>query len=253
VGWYDRAEIYDILCGWDPGTERDFVLWASERFGVGRARRILEPFCGSGRLLRVMPGFALGFDRNPHMVRYARGRGSRVFRADAAAFAVREGSFDLAYCLIDSFRYLLTEEAARAHLRGVARALVPGGVYVLGFDVTGDIPGDVSNDAWACERDGVRVAGDVRCLGDRAHRVETMRVRLDIRRDGRHEHVEDFQPMRVYSRADVRSLLDAVGSFEIAGVFGRHYDLRRPLALEDLGSAILVLRARPRGPPSSRP
>ena len=174
MDWYDRAEAYDILCGWDPRQERDFVVGAAARYGLGVPRRILEPFCGSGRLLRAMPGFAAGFDRNPHMVRYARGRGSRVFRADAAAFAVREGGFDLAYCLIDSFRYLLTEEAARAHLRGVARALVPGGVYVLGFDVSGDLERDVSCDAWGFERDGTRVDGEVQCLGDRAGRVETL-------------------------------------------------------------------------------
>jgi SAM-dependent methyltransferase len=245
VEWYDRAEIYDILCSWDPGQERDFVLGASERFGVGPARRILEPFCGSGRMLRAMPGFAVGLDRNPHMVRYARSRGSRVFRADAARFAVREAGFDLAFCLIDSFRHLPSEEAARGHLACVARALRPGGVYVLGFDVTGDLDGDVSNDAWAAERHGVRVEGDVRCLGDRAGRVETMRVRIDVRRGGRRERIEDFQPMRVYARVDVEALLDAVGAFEIAGAFDRHYDLRRPVDWDGLpGSVVLVLRRR---------
>ncbi len=245
MDWYDRAEAYDILCGWDPGPERCFVTGAGERYGLGPPRRILEPFCGSGRLLRVMPGLALGFDRNPHMVRYARGRGSRVFRADAARFAVREGGFDLAYCLIDSFRYLLTEEAARAHLKGVARALAPGGVYVVGLEVTGDLLRDVSSDAWGHARDGTRVDGEVSCLGDRAARVETIRVRLDIRTGHWRERVEEFQPMRVYARADIESLLAAEGSFEIAGVFTGGYDLARPVPLSSVaGSAVLVLRAR---------
>jgi len=242
VVWYDRAEIYDILCSWDPATERDFVLGAAAKYGLGAPRRILEPFCGSGRLLRVMPGRAVGLDTNPAMLRYARSRGCHVFRADAARFAVREGSFDLAFCLIDSFRHLRSEEEASGHLRGVARALVPGGIYVLGFDVTGDIAGDVSNDTWSSERDGVQVSGDVRCLGDRAGRIETMHVRIEVRRGERLDEIEDFQPMRVYSRADFRSLLDSEGSFEIAAIFDRHYDLRRPVALEDVGSAVFVLR-----------
>lgn len=248
MDWYDRAEAYDILCGWDPGPERDFVLGASERYGLGPPQRILEPFCGSGRLLRVMPGTAIGFDWNPHMVRYARARGSRVFRADASAFAVREGSFDLAFCLIDSFRYLLTEEAAIAHLRGVARALRPGGVYVLGFEVTGDLDRDASIDVWGFERDGTRVDGDVRCLDDRAQRVETLRVRLHIRKGRRRERVETFRPMRVYARADVLALLAAEGSFELAAVSARGYDLDRPVPLASVaGSAALVLRAVRRG------
>lgn len=241
MGWYDRAEAYDILCGWNPAPERDFVLGAAERFGLGRPRRILEPFCGSGRLLRAMPGLAVGFDRNPHMVAYARSRGSRVFRADAAAFAVRPASFDAAFCLIDSFRYLLTEEAARAHLRAVARALRPGGVYVIGLEVTGDLDPDASSDAWGHARRGTRVEGEVRCLGDRAKGVETIRVRLRIRREGQTERVEDFEPMRVYAREDLRALV--AGIFEIAGAFPC-YDLGRPVPFERIAcSTALVLRA----------
>jgi SAM-dependent methyltransferase len=247
MGWYDRAEAYDILCGWDPGPERDFVLGAAARYGLGPPRRILEPFCGSGRMLRAMPGFAVGFDRNPNMVAYARRRGSRVFRADAAAFAVRPRSFDLAFCLIDSFRYLLTEEAARAHVRAVARALAPGGVYVLGLEVTGDLDADATADAWGHARRGTRVDGEVRCLGDRAGRVETIRVRLDIRRGSQVERVEDFEPMRVYSRADLRALF--AGSFEIAGAF-RCYDLLRPVPFGTIErGAALVLRTAPEAPP----
>jgi SAM-dependent methyltransferase len=248
VDWYDLAEAYDILCGWDPRPERDFVLGASERYGVGPARRILEPFCGSGRLLRVMPGVAVGFDRNPHMVRYARGRGSRVFRADAARFAVRAGSFDLAFCLIDSFRYLLTEEAASAHLRGVARALRPGGVYALGIELTGDLDPDTSRDAWSGSRAGTRVEGEISCLGDRAERVETLRVRLAIRRGRDRERVEDFRPMRVYARADIASLLAAEGSFELAAAFAGSYDLDRLVPFDAAaGSVVLVLRVPRRG------
>lgn len=248
MGWYDRAEAYDILCGWDPRPERDFVLGACERHGNGPARRILEPFCGSGRLLRVMPGFAVGFDRNPYMVSYARGRGARAFRADAARFAVREASFDAAYCLIDSFRYLLTEEEAAAHLRAVARALRPGGVYVLGLELTGDLDPDRSRDVWSGARAGTRVDGEVKCLGDRARRVETIRVRLAIRRGRLRERVEDFQPMRVYGRADVAALLAAEGSFGLAAAFDGRYDLERPIPLEKAaGSVVLVLRALRRG------
>jgi SAM-dependent methyltransferase len=245
MGWYDRAEAYDILCGWDPGPERDFVLAAAARYGLGPPRRILEPFCGSGRMLRAMPGFAVGFDSNPHMVAYARRRGSRVFRADAAAFAVRPHSFDAAFCLIDSFRYLLTEEAARAHLRAVARALAPGGVYVVGLEVTGDLDAQGTVDAWTHARGDTSVRGEVRCLGDRAERVETLQVRLDIRDGARRESVEDFEPMRVYAREDLRAVV--AGTFEIAGAF-RRYDIARPAPFDSVaGSAALVLRTDRRG------
>jgi hypothetical protein len=243
VNWYDRAELYDLLFSWDPGVEVEFLLGASASWGIASPRRVLEPFCGSGRLLRPLPG-SVGFDINPHMVRWA-AKESRVFRADAARFAVRSESFDLAHCLIDSFRHLLTEEAARSHLRSVARALCPGAVYVLGLEVTGGLPHDVSVDEWTAERDGIRVEGYTTCLGDADSdtRIETGHFRMDVYRGGRHERIESFLPMRVYSRRQFEDLVDSTGSFEIAAAFDRSYDLARPVELDEIaGSAVFVLK-----------
>jgi len=247
VEWYDRADVYDVAFGWDPGRERDFVLGASERYGISRPRRILEPFCGTGRLLRAMPASAVGFDRNARMVRYAARRGAVVFRAEAARFALRPASCQLAYCLIDSFRYLLTEDAARSHLRAVARALAPGALYVLGFDVTGDLPADVSAETWTQERGGVVVETTVRGLGDPdpETRLETVHVSIRVARGATVERIEDFQAMRVYARADVARLLATEGSFDIAACFARDYDLASPCTLDAIaGSTVLVLRRR---------
>lgn len=243
MNWYDRAELYDILFGWDPRAEVEFILGASASWGIASPGSVLEPFCGSGRLLRPMSG-AVGFDLNPFMVRYA-ARTSRVFRADAARFAVRPASFDLAHCLIDSFRHLVTEEEARGHLRAVARALVPGAVYVLGLEVSGDLEGDASVEEWTVERDGLRIEGYVTSLGDADPdtRVETGHFRMDVYRGGRYERVESFQPLRVYSRRQFEDLIDLEGSFEIAAVFDRSYDLENPIELDEIsGSAVVVLR-----------
>ena len=244
MSWYDRAEIYDILFGWDPRAEVEFLLGASASWGIPSPRKVLEPFCGSGRLLRPFPG-AVGFDLNPFMVRYA-ARASRVFRADAARFAVRQESFDLAHCLIDSFRHLVTEEQACRHLRAVARALEPGAVYVLGLDVTGDLrEGDASVEEWTAERDGIRVEGYATALGDADPdtRVETGHFRMDVYRAGRYERIETFQPLRVYSRRQLEDLIDSEASFEIVAVYDRSYDLGSPVELDEVaGSAVLVLR-----------
>ncbi|MHC4955300.1 MAG: class I SAM-dependent methyltransferase [Planctomycetota bacterium] len=237
--WYERAEDYDIWFSWDPSKERDFVLGASERHGIAEPRRILEPMCGPGRLLRAMPGWAVGLDLFPAMVRIA-ARTNPVVRADAARFAFRPGAFDLAYNLIDSFRHLRSDEAASAHLRCVADALRPGAVYVLGIEINGDIPGDVARDEWETERDGVRVSGFVEGLGDAdpVSRQETMRVVYE--RDGIRR--EFFHTMRTYTRRQIEDLVDEEGSFEIAAVTDRHLDLDHPLELSEIaGSAVLVL------------
>lgn len=247
VDWYDEALSYDVLFGWDATRERDFLLAASARYGVGRApARALEPFCGTGRLLRAVPN-AVGFDLSRAMVRFAASTGCRVFRADASRFAVKPGAFDLAYCLIDSFRHLLTEEAARGHLRGVARALRPGAIYVLGFDVTGGLAHEDSIEEWDSERGGLHVSGLIECLGDadRVRRVETMRVRLTVKEKGRTRRVESRQPLRTYTHAQAHALLEDTteGALELVEVFDRRYDLERPMQLEAIdGSAVFILR-----------
>ncbi|MHC4223008.1 MAG: class I SAM-dependent methyltransferase [Planctomycetota bacterium] len=245
MDWYDRAEVYDVLFDWGRENERDFVLEASARWGIPDPQRILEPFCGPGVLLRLMPGTAIGFDLNPHMVRYAK-RTCSVFRADAACFAVREGRFDLAFCLIDSFRHLLTEDAAANHLRCMAQALRPGAIYALGFELTGDLPGDVAVDQWTRRRGDFEIQGRFRGLGDDdpVSRLETAHASLAATRGSQTEHIEDFYPMRLYSRRDFLDLLESEGSFEIAASFGdRRYDVDSPTAYEQIaGSTVLILR-----------
>jgi hypothetical protein len=74
-----------------------------------------------------------------------------------------------------------------------------------------------------------------------------MYVKLSIRHGKRRERIESFQPLRLYARADVETLLASVGLFDLAAVFDRRYLLDQPRALaRTTGSAILVLRARPR-------
>jgi SAM-dependent methyltransferase len=244
VDWYEHALYYDVLFGWDPAIERDFVLACSERYGLGAPRRVLEPMCGTGRLLGAFAG-AIGFDLSPGMVAYARRRGHTVFRGDASAFAVAEGAFELVYCLIDSFRHLQTQAQAVAHLRAAARALRSGGVYVLGFDVTGGLPAEDSVEEWDGKRSGITVKGRVETLGDfdASRRLETMQVTLEVRDQGRRHRLESRQPLRTYTPDQVRALLDEAGQLELVACFDRQYDVERPRELEAMSnSVVLVLR-----------
>jgi hypothetical protein len=44
-----------------------------------------------------------------------------------------QGTYDLAVCLMDTFRFLLTNEEILRHFREVAAHLAPGGLYVTDF------------------------------------------------------------------------------------------------------------------------
>ena len=253
--WYDQALYYDVLFSWDPTPEREFVLGASARWGAdtprrsetaASPRRVLEPFCGTGRLLRHMPGLAVGFDLNPHMVRFA-GRTCRVFQGDAARFALQPGGFDLAYCLIDSFRHLPDRAAAWSHFRCLGAALRPGAVYVLGLDLSAGQDAEESREEWSGQRGDVEVKGRVELLGDAdpGRGTETMEVELRVRHGRERRTLVSRQPLLLWSAADLRACLADEGSFELVASFARTYQLDEPRPLEAIpGSAVLVLRRR---------
>ena len=80
-----------------------------------------------------------GIDVQPEMIAYVKEQ-ARVSQVTAHAMVddLRDlttirGPYDLAFCFMDTFRFLLTNEEILAHLRAVAERLVPGGLYIVDF------------------------------------------------------------------------------------------------------------------------
>ena len=79
-----------------------------------------------------------GFDLSQPALSYLRRQLARrrlhaeTFEAEMSDFRLGR-SADSAYCLINTFRHLLTEQTARGHLECIAGSLRPGGIYVLGL------------------------------------------------------------------------------------------------------------------------
>jgi SAM-dependent methyltransferase len=116
----DDAELYDIAFDWDISAEVD---WLVERFG--RPASVLEPGCGSGRMLAALADRGIdvaGIDLSEPMLERARrrlgGRGS-VVRADMTHFDLGR-RFDGAVCPINTLLHLTPEQLAQ-HLQCVAR------------------------------------------------------------------------------------------------------------------------------------
>ena len=136
LDWYDVPRYYDLVFDEDTEREADFLEAMVDRFGRSSGRRALEPACGSGRLVEALAERdwkVQGFDLSRPMLDHARARldgaglSARLFEARMEDFAAR-GRIDLAHCLVSTFKYLLTEAHARAHLECVARSLAPGGL-----------------------------------------------------------------------------------------------------------------------------
>ena len=138
---YHHPRYYDIGYRWNTTAECDFIEACRAAFGPQLGRRALDVGCGAGRHLTVLAtrGYRVtGVDASPEMVAYVQARARRAgldlaAQVDDLRRLTVPGPFDLAYCFMDTFRFLLTNDEILAHLRAVAARLVPGGLYLVDF------------------------------------------------------------------------------------------------------------------------
>ncbi len=254
IDWYDTPSYYDIVFDADTSREADFLEAAFERFSAARGRRVLEPACGSGRLAAEMArrGWSVtGFDLNESMLAYAARRLERaglsaaIFRADMSSFAVR-GTFDLAHCLVSTFKYLLDEASARAHLERVAHALSPGGIYVLGFHLSEYANRGRVRERWVERRGGTTVVCNTQVEpADRRSRTEAVRARLIVRTRGRELRSETRWRFRTYDEREVARLLRSVPELEHVATYDFGYRIDAPRDWpDDQLDCVFVLKKR---------
>lgn len=252
--WYDYPQYFDWAFEDETPAEAKFIAAACEKFAVGKVRRLLEPACGGGRLVVEMArrGYeVLGFDNNRRMVDYvakriARGKlSAEVFEADMVDFRLPK-PVDAAFNTFNTFRHLTTDEAALGHLRCVARALRPGGLFILGMHL---LPPDASLDCverWRAERGTTRIHYTLRVVASsRRTRLERCRISLLVRKPGREFRLRDEFDLRLYNATQFRELLAQVPELEHCATYDFDYDLDRPTQFDNrLSDAVFVLRKR---------
>lgn len=252
VDWYAVPQYYDIIFDADTKLEGDFLEAVHRRHGTGPGRRVLEPACGSGRLLAALArrGHRVtGFDASPAMLSYA---ARRMRRRGLAAHLSHQrmesfhygGRFDLAFNLVSTFKYLLTEADAEAHLRCVAASLRRGGLYVLGFHLTDYDHQRCQRERWTGRRGGVQVTCNIQSWPpDRRRRRERVRSRLVIERDGGVLRWQSAWWFRTYGAAQFRRLLARVPDLSHLATYDFSYDLNAARRLDDKQcDAVVVLR-----------
>jgi SAM-dependent methyltransferase len=257
LDWYEAPRWYDAIFDVGTATEADFLEGAFARHGTARvrgARRVLEPACGSGRLVVELArrGWQVtGFDASRAMLDFAaerltaEGLSARLLEARLESFRLPP-RFHLAHCLVSTFKYLLSEEHAVAHLNGVAGALVQGGIYVLGFHLSDYRHGGIERERWTAQSHGA----DVTCTiqgwpPDRRRRREKVRSRLRVVRGGEEQRFETSWDFRTYDAAQVRRLLAAVPELEHVATYDFTHDLRSARELDDEQlDTVLILRRR---------
>lgn len=249
--WYDTPHWYDIVFDAGTRTEADFLEAVQRKHGVA-GRRVLEPACGSGRLVLELArrGRAVtGFDLSRPMLDFARARLARARRkatlleADMTSFRL-PGRFELAHCLVSTFKYLLDERSAAAHLACVARALVPGGIYVLGFHLADYGSRSFSRERWVERRGRTSVVCNTQVWpADRRSRLERVRTRLVVREGARERRSETEWLFRTYDAREVRTLLERVPELEHVATYDFGHDAERPIRFDgERLDVVLVLR-----------
>src|SRR5262245_7675546 len=133
---YDFPHYYDLVFGSDWKAELDFLQGCFSQHARRPVRRLFEPACGTGRLLfRLgLAGYQVaGLDLNRRAVAYCNARlqryglppSARV--GDMTTFRLPK-KIDACFNMINSFRHLRSDAAAKSHLRSVSKCLVRGGI-----------------------------------------------------------------------------------------------------------------------------
>jgi SAM-dependent methyltransferase len=254
ASWYDCPQYYDIAFRSETCQEANFLEAAFRKYCDFPVRRLLEPACGTGRLMVELAarGYQMsGLDLSQPSLDYLRRRLARrglrasVLHADMADFHLSK-PVDAAYSTFDGFRHLLTEQAARRHLECVVESLRPGGIYVLGFHL---LPPDASEECierWTERQGATRVTVTLRVLAtDRRRRVETLRVSLLARSGGRTVRLRDDFQFRMYTAAQFRKLLGQVPSLQLRDVYDFWYEIDHPLKLDnEISDTVFILQKK---------
>jgi SAM-dependent methyltransferase len=255
ANWYNHPKYYDIAFQAYTSREADFIEAVCRKYCLFKVSRFLEPACGSGRLITEFAarGYQVtGFDLSRPALSYLRRRLAKrrlyaeIFAAEMSEFRLGR-SADSAYCLINTFRHLLTEQAARAHLECIASSVRPGGIYVLAMNL---LPLDVEKREvlrWTQSRGKTKVTITQRVLCTDLHRrVENVQVCLMARQGSKELRLRHEFQLRTYTRRQFRRLLASVPSLELCDVYDFRYDIDQPLALNtEIGYGLFVLRRVP--------
>ncbi|UPT73246.1 MAG: class I SAM-dependent methyltransferase [Elusimicrobiota bacterium] len=220
---YADPALYDLIHADGTDDEVWFLDTIAKDHGCG-IKTALEPACGTGRYLAglLRRGYTVeGYDAAGGMLDFARkrlkgwGKRARVFRGEMSTYRPK-GRYGLILNLLSTFRHLMTDKEALAHLKLMAGALEPGGIFVLGLDLSiygEDVPDE---EVWDCRQGGRRAKHVVMSIppepGTRREKIinfVTEKKRL----------LESSYDLRSYSAAEIEELIGRAG-LRVEAVYG---------------------------------
>jgi len=266
---YQYPRYYAIGYQWNTEAECDFLEACVSNFtrlklpavrsqSGGSNPAFLDIGCGAGRHLLEMARrdySATGFDLRPEMVDFVKHKAATMKRPVAVSVGdLREmsltGTFDLAACLMDTFRFLLTNEQIVRHLRLVGEHLNRGGLYVTDFWIPTKWD-QLANEIYQWEQTAEDTTVRVFYLQhpesiDPVSQTFEDELVFVVNEGGESKEIHGERTRtRLIMPQEFRALVESSGMFEVVGTFAE-FDLQKPLEPSCLSwRMISVLQKRP--------
>lgn len=252
--WYDYPAFYELGFRDETKPEANFFEQAFAKYADGPVKSLLEPGCGSGRLVLEMAsrGYKVtGFDLNENALRYLKLRLKRrklqatAVVADMCAFKFPQ-QFDAAFNTFNTFRHLLDDKAALGHLSCVADHVRPGGIFILGMHIFPPDADPWGTERWKAKHGKTTVSYSLKVMDVQPRkRIEQLQISMKINSSAGERKLKAQFPLRTYNAPQLKKLLAQEPRWEIADVFDFWYDIDDPLELNDkIVDTVLILKRR---------
>lgn len=229
---YRHAEYYEIAFGFvNPRTSVDTLEAFIREHSKIEVRTVLDICCGPALQLREFArrGYqAIGLDCSEPMLQYLRRKADEehvnveTVNADMTDFDL-DTRVDFSYIMMGSFIYVKDTPGLLSHLSSVARALKPGGLYLIeNLSIDWVSPESWTPVTWVMERDGVRVQTTYQKRLTNALEQTIQQVNsLEIDDHGTQLQVTDCDDLKLIMPQELRAIVELHGQFEFLGFFER--------------------------------
>lgn len=221
--WFESAfdKLYPVVYAHRTvDAARPECVFAADKLGLQPNDHIFDLCCGNGRhlvhLLEHSP-HCTGLDYSGHLLRLAKnlvGRRAQLVRGDMRRLPF-EGAFDVVVNFFTSFGYFMDEDDNLAAARGMARALKPGGRFMIDFLNPPHV-----EESLIPESD--RSSGNYRIFEKRWIDEKLRRVNKSTVVEENNVRISmTSESVRLYDLADLEGILGRAG-MEIAAVYGNY-------------------------------
>jgi SAM-dependent methyltransferase len=224
---YADPALYDLVHAEGTDDEVWLLTHLAEQHGCG-VKTALEPACGTGRYLAGLlrrSWTVEGYDSAPGMLAFTKkrlagwGKRARIVPGEMTTYRPTR-KFGLIINVLSTFRHLMTEREALTHLKLMAGALEPGGIFVLGLDLSIYGEDEPDEEVWECKQGGRRAKHVVMSIpADPETRREKI-INFVTTPKGKTENVlESSYDLRSYSAAEIAELIGK-SPLRIEAVYG---------------------------------